>query len=137
MVKQYYIAHHGIKGQRWGVRRFQNDDGSLTTQGRKRYNVNEDGTTNMKDSYVRNERVKGAGKTAIGAAMITKGVIQAIPKGESPKDRSRSINKAILNISMGSIVISSGVKNFINTNKNRTFNSTGLGPTPENYMDKK
>lgn len=32
-----YLAHHGIKGQQWGVRRFQNEDGSLTEEGRKRY----------------------------------------------------------------------------------------------------
>ena len=31
------IKHHGIKGQKWGVRRFQNADGSLTADGRKRY----------------------------------------------------------------------------------------------------
>ena len=26
-----YIAHYGIKGQKWGVRRFQNEDGTLTS----------------------------------------------------------------------------------------------------------
>lgn len=31
------LMHHGIKGQRWGVRRFQNADGSLTASGKKRY----------------------------------------------------------------------------------------------------
>ena len=31
------IIHHGIKGQKWGVRRFQNEDGSLTNAGEKRY----------------------------------------------------------------------------------------------------
>lgn len=31
------LWHHGIKGQRWGVRRYQNADGSLTAAGRKRY----------------------------------------------------------------------------------------------------
>ena len=32
------LYHHGIKGQKWGVRRFQRSDGSLTNAGRKRYN---------------------------------------------------------------------------------------------------
>ena len=31
------LVHHGIKGQRWGVRRYQNPDGSLTAAGRNRY----------------------------------------------------------------------------------------------------
>lgn len=34
------LQHHGIKGQKWGVRRFQNADGSLTDAGRKRYGYN-------------------------------------------------------------------------------------------------
>jgi len=36
-----YLQHHGIKGQKWGVRRFQNADGSLTEKGRKRLGKNE------------------------------------------------------------------------------------------------
>ena len=35
------LQHHGIKGQKWGVRRFQNTDGSLHTEGKKRYSVND------------------------------------------------------------------------------------------------
>lgn len=31
------LYHHGIKGQKWGVRRYQNEDGSLTAAGKKRY----------------------------------------------------------------------------------------------------
>lgn len=32
-----YLSHHGIKGMRWGVRRFQNKDGSYTAEGKERY----------------------------------------------------------------------------------------------------
>lgn len=31
-----YLVHHGIKGQRWGVRRYQNQNGTRTQQGRAR-----------------------------------------------------------------------------------------------------
>lgn len=36
------IYHYGIKGMKWGVRRFQNKNGSLTNTGRKRYDDNND-----------------------------------------------------------------------------------------------
>lgn len=36
-MSDLYLAHHGIKGMRWGVRRYQNEDGSLTEAGRKHY----------------------------------------------------------------------------------------------------
>ena len=45
MVNEYvvlddnYLAHHGILGMKWGIRRYQNKDGSLTEKGRKRYHV--------------------------------------------------------------------------------------------------
>lgn len=39
MIKHTYndqLNHHGVKGQKWGVRRYQNKDGSLTAIGKKR-----------------------------------------------------------------------------------------------------
>jgi hypothetical protein len=40
------LYHHGIKGQKWGVRRYQNADGSLTSEGKKRYD--DSGNTSKK-----------------------------------------------------------------------------------------
>lgn len=34
---EYVLYHSGIKGMKWGIRRYQNKDGSLTPAGRKRY----------------------------------------------------------------------------------------------------
>lgn len=36
------LYHYGVKGQKWGVRKYQNADGSLTPRGRKRYNAMSD-----------------------------------------------------------------------------------------------
>ena len=42
-----HLEHHGILGQKWGIRRFQNPDGTLTEDGKKRYL----GSTGRYDSY--------------------------------------------------------------------------------------
>lgn len=36
-MSELYLQHHGILGQKWGVRRYQNEDGTLTPAGKQRY----------------------------------------------------------------------------------------------------
>lgn len=46
LIEQDTLCHHGILGQKWGIRRYQNKDGSLTDAGKKRY-LNPDGSLNQ------------------------------------------------------------------------------------------
>ena len=62
-----YLMHHGIKGMHWGVRRYQNVDGSLTEKGYKHYKVNADGSfksEKKKQKYIRDsEKIAKREKT--------------------------------------------------------------------------
>lgn len=57
------LYHYGIFGQKWGVRRFQNPDGTLTEAGKKRYNISSTGelvekTRKEKRDYVKKEKAR-------------------------------------------------------------------------------
>lgn len=62
-----YLEHYGIKGQRWGVRRFQNPDGSLTAAGKEHYSVGSRADRAFNKQY--NKLVKLKKNADLGAVM--------------------------------------------------------------------
>lgn len=51
------LCHHGIKGQKWGVRRYQFADGSLTPSGKKRYKISQNSNSVKRAASLMNMRV--------------------------------------------------------------------------------
>lgn len=50
------LYHHGVKGMKWGVRRYQNKNGSLTPAGKKRYRSKDDEERASRQADVENRR---------------------------------------------------------------------------------
>ena len=84
-MNNQYLAHHGIKGQRWGVRRFQNADGTRTAAGKARERNGEQGSasaakktessdgqkrglTDAQKATLKKVAIAGAAAAAIGLA---------------------------------------------------------------------
>lgn len=63
-MTEYELRHYGIKGMRWGIRRFQKKDGSLTPAGKERYSP---------ESLGRTAVPKGVSVNADGSISVSKG----------------------------------------------------------------
>lgn len=73
-IRNNELYHHGIKGQKWGVRRYQNPDGTLTIAGRKRYG--DSNGESIRTKHNTSKAVKtalGVGAAAAGTALLAYG----------------------------------------------------------------
>ena len=79
-----YLMHHGIKGMQWGVRRYQNSDGTLTDAGKRRYGI-QDARKYYKVNRL--QRYKERTKNARTSEMLTK----EIRRTQTRSDRKKSL----------------------------------------------
>lgn len=92
------LEHHGILGQKWGIRRFQNEDGSLTEAGKRRYDrevAKEQRVARSIEKSERRMRIKEAKANAKASEMEAKARIleaKARSKKEDAKDASDKAN---------------------------------------------
>ena len=64
-MTQNELAHHGILGQKWGIRRYQNKDGSLTEAGKKHIDkLNDEQIAKYKQYAIDNGDIKSANEAA-------------------------------------------------------------------------
>lgn len=99
-MQNEYIVHYGTKGQKWYIRRYQNEDGTLTEAGKKRYGKNTI-QKNMPDSLLR----------AYAANKVEKyGVIKAIEKEQKVFKKSKNLRTATTSaIALGTAVAAMSV----------------------------
>lgn len=89
-----YLQHHGIKGQKWGVRRYQNPDGSLTNDGKKRYYSSlksriDNGLKNNK-SYLNDEQLTKDIQSDAKRVLSTDKINKILQLKQTATDKSKS-----------------------------------------------
>ena len=110
MVNSGELYHHGVLGQKWGVRRYQNKDGSLTAAGRHRK-----GDSNN-DAEQRERNVKLAKRVAAATIMTATVAAGTVYAAKHPEKIASVINK-VKNIKMKDIsqqAVEKG-KNYVKT----------------------
>lgn len=83
-MNQMVLQHHGILGQKWGLRRFQNSDGSLTPKGQARIDKKDNKWASTKGEKIKKKIQKSVSKdmnnfvrTELDASYTTSGKISA------------------------------------------------------------
>lgn len=95
------LAHHGIKGMKWGRRRYQNNDGSLTPAGRQRYSSD---VKSAKEAYKQankdfNKSYNNAyNKSAAGLSPFKKHRQANEKRWEDVADKSQALDEARANL---------------------------------------
>lgn len=107
MHSTYYVAgipfssenslyHFGIKGQRWGIRRYQNPDGSLTSAGKARYGTEENFNNKREYEKTKKEYSRAAkiARLATGFSPIKTAIPVALVSGSYAANKAKKYREA-------------------------------------------
>lgn len=132
------LMHFGVQGQKWGVRRYQNADGSLTDAGRKHYGYSYKGkiqkrldnakTADEKTYIIRSETRKNDNRSIdadkiAGAAAVGTGITAGVGVGLSTGNPFAGFAAGVITTAIGSVTsgaVAGGIR-FVNRYRNTTL----------------
>lgn len=126
------LTHWGVRGMRWGVRRFQNKDGSLTSAGKKRMSLGD-----KIKNYRTNKKRKAALEKARQTRLANKEAAEKRAKDiEAGKIKSKNMTEAELQSRIKRLELEKSYNEAIKNNKQNELGSRFASKFKESLVDK-